>query len=229
MGERGWGGVTESMVWNGECPDHIRRERERHTSHERITFIALRVCSAGGQAWRRSPRGPYFLCLCKESKQRNTPQAARPTLRSGSASGPGIFVRHILCHTKTPPSMAAPFGFYPVHSPCLKGARKQRRQQQKRAGFGCVRCSFGAPEVRQSRRVKPRRGDAQGCASFPDDTGCVFRKFPPGLRTRRTAAGGPPGCAFFAYFLCTSKESKAPAASGAMPGLNQTHTERCTQ
>ena len=115
-----------------------------------------------------------------------------------------------MCHTKTPSSMTAPFGFYPAHSPCLMGTPKSRSNGDASA------LALGPPEVRQSRRVQPRRGGAQGCAPFSVGAGCPVRKFPPGLRTRRAAAGGPPGCAFFAYFLCTSKESRAPAASGTM-------------
>ena len=51
--------------------------------------------------WRRSPRRPYFLCLCKESRQRKHTPAVRPLLRSGFAVPARIFVRGILPRTKT--------------------------------------------------------------------------------------------------------------------------------
>ena len=43
----------------------------------------------------RSPRGVTFFACAKKVTKESTPQAARPALRSGSASEPGIFVRHI--------------------------------------------------------------------------------------------------------------------------------------
>ena len=46
------------------------------------------------KAFRANARVTFFACAKKVTKE-STPQAARPALRSGSASGPGIFVRHI--------------------------------------------------------------------------------------------------------------------------------------
>jgi hypothetical protein len=46
--------------------------------------------------WCRSPRGASFLCLCKERTKETHPRRhALRAARSGYASGPGIFVRHI--------------------------------------------------------------------------------------------------------------------------------------
>ncbi|SDQ82493.1 hypothetical protein SAMN05428982_2098 [Pseudoxanthomonas sp. CF385] len=47
-----------------------------------------------------------------------------------------------MCHTKTPPIRAAPFGFYPAHSPCLMGALKS---QVKGVPAGYVRLDFRGP------------------------------------------------------------------------------------
>ena len=129
----------------------------------------------------------FFLCLCKEGTS--------------------------LCHTETPPIQGGTLRVLPRPLAMPHGALKSTSEA---CAPNLSVLASGAPEVRQSRRVKPRRGAAQGCAAFSAGAGCPVRKFPPRLRTRRAAAGGPPGCAFFAYFLCTSKESKAPAASGAM-------------
>lgn len=67
----------------------------------------------------------HFLCLCtapkartakptrrasaasQESNQRNTPSSSRPPLRSGSMSGPGVFLGHFgRCATKARPRAA---------------------------------------------------------------------------------------------------------------------------
>ena len=38
-----------------------------------------------------------------------------------------------MCHTKTPSSMTAPFGFYPARSPCLMGAPKSTSNSTSRS------------------------------------------------------------------------------------------------
>src|SRR5690606_6288639 len=58
--------------------------------------------------------------------------------------------------------------------------------------------TFGAPPERRSRRTRPRRGAAQGCAAFSAEAGCLLGK------SRRLRGPGAqhrarrPGCAFFA-------------------------------
>ena len=69
--------------------------------------------------------------LVQRKEQRNTPQAARPALRSGSAGGPGISVRHI----------PVPYGNAVIRDGALRvlpdplavphGARRQHRPQKR--------------------------------------------------------------------------------------------------
>ncbi len=158
-------------------------------------------------------RGGLLSLLVQRKKQRNTPQAARPALRSGSASGPGISVRHI----------HVPYGNAVIHDGALRVLPgpltaphgDPKASKSKVAASDVSDVALGAPEVRQSRRVKPRRGGAQGCAPFSYGAGCPARKFPPGLRTRRAAAGGPPGGVSFAYFSLHKQRKVGPPRQAA--------------
>ncbi len=160
-------------------------------------------------------RGGLLSLLVQRKKQRNTPQAARPprcALRVRERAG-NFRKAHPCAIRKRRPSRAAPCGFYPTHSPCLMGAQKPR-------ATACTysESSFfisGAPEVRQSWRVKPCRGGAQGCAPFSAGAGCLVRKFPPRLRTRRAAAGGPPWGVSFAYFSLHKQRKVGPPRRAA--------------
>ena len=158
-----------------------------------------------------------FLSLLVQRKEpkKHAPGGTPCALRRVRERAGNFRKAHPCAIRKRRPSGAAPFGFYPAHSPRLMGTQKSRGNSTA-ARADASASALGPPEVRQSRRVKPQRGGAQGCAPFSYRAGCPARKFLPRLRTRRAAAGGPPGCAFFAYFLCTSKESKASAASGTM-------------
>ena len=92
--ERGWGEGQRSRSTPAISDVSASAAHSKRTLMMNVLSASF-VGGALGQAWRRSPRGRPFLCSCKERNQRNTPQAARPALRSGFASGPGIFVRHI--------------------------------------------------------------------------------------------------------------------------------------
>lgn len=75
---------------------------------------------------------------------------------------------------------------------------------------------FGAPFRSGSPGgSNPVRGGAQGCAPFSYGPGWPLRKFPPGLRTRRLAAGGPPGCVSFAYFSLHKQRKVRPPRPAA--------------
>ncbi len=105
----------------------------------------------------------FFACAKKVTKE-STPQAARPALRSGSASGPGISVRHI----------PVPYGNAVIHdgalrvvpSPLAVPHGDPKASKSKAAASDVSGVALGPPEVRQSRRVKPRRGGAQDVRRF---------------------------------------------------------------
>ncbi|MDR7068961.1 hypothetical protein J2X02_001812 [Pseudoxanthomonas japonensis] len=158
--------------------------------------------------------GAFFLCLCKErSKETHPRRHALRAARFASASGPGISVRHI----HVPYGNAAhperrPAGFT---RPTRRASWGQKAQSDSVHVLGIFVFISGAPEVRQSWRVKPRRGGAQGCAPFSAGAGCLVRKFPPRLRTRRVAAGGPPGGVSFAYFSLHKQRKVGPPRRAA--------------
>jgi len=86
VGERGWG-------------EGQRRHCPTRTGFGTASAMAV-VSSPCGMdffywMYGAARRGGLLSLLVQRKKQRNTPQAARPALRSGSAGGPGIFVWHI--------------------------------------------------------------------------------------------------------------------------------------
>ena len=107
-------------------------------------------------AFFRSPSGraAYFLCLCKESRQRNTPRAPRPAgilpfgyaspLRVPQTAHPcadcGIGAIH----------RAAPAGFSSAASPRLTGAPEERRTFHVRRGKS---------RAKQSRRSRAEKAE----------------------------------------------------------------------
>ena len=184
-----------------------------HNIHDRA-FMAPCGMDLLTHTWCRSPRRPYFLCLCKESRQRNTPQAARPALRSGSASGPGIFVRHI----------HVPYGNAVIHDGAL------------RVLPGPLAAPHGDPKATSTAKT---RADPSGTALGPLRSGSHggrnpagaahrdVRRFRPGQdalseNSRRDCAPAARGgrtvgvCFFCLLFFAQAKKSRAPAASGTM-------------
>ena len=161
--------------------------------------------------------------LVQRKEQRNTPQAARPSLRYGSASGPGIFVRQILVPYENAVNHDGALRVLP--SPLAVPHGDPKATSKAKARVGPSDAAPGAPEVRQSQRVKPRRGAAHGCAAFSAGAGCPVRKFPLGLRTRRAAVGGPPGGVSFAYFSL-HKQRKVRPPRPAAPCVSKKDSSR---
>ena len=67
-------------------------------------------------------------------------------------------------------------------------------------------------EARQEGREKPRRGGAHECAPFPEAQDASYGNSRPACEPGGFIAGRDVGCAFFGYFLCTSKESDSRKA-----------------
>ena len=95
------------------------------------------------QAWRRWPRGRHltshsavekhlFACAKKGTKE-TRPRRHALRFAPGPRAGREFSYGTSLCHTKTPSSMTAPFGFYPARSPCLMGAPKSRSNSNSRS------------------------------------------------------------------------------------------------
>jgi hypothetical protein len=178
----------------------------------------LVVCVHALHAWCRSPRRPSFFACAKKEAKKHTP-GGTPCASLRVRERPGNFRKaHPCAIRKRRPSGAAPFGFYPAHSPCLMGARRQEREQSHGARRSVRRGSWG-PLRSGSHGGQNPQGGAQGCAPFSAGSGGPVRKFPPGLRTRRAAAGGPPGGVSFAYFSL-HKQRKAGPPRRAAPCLN---------
>ena len=123
MGERGWG--------EGPRSRDLHPPRDCAHVHDDALFDGLAgwifLLTHGA-----ARRGGILSLLVQRKNQRNTPQAARPALRSGSASGPGISVRHI----------PVPYGNAVIHDGALRvlpdplavphgGPEKQEQQQQQ--------------------------------------------------------------------------------------------------
>ena len=166
---------------------------------------------------------PFFARAKKGTKETRPRRHALRAVRSGSASGPGIFVRHI----------RVPYENAVIHDGALRvlpdplavphGAPKT--SESNRVARTLLPLLLGPPEVRQSRRVKPRKGGAQGCASFSYRAGCPARS------SRRdcapAACGGRTAGVCFLCLLSLHKQrgasqqpngrsSRASAASGAI-------------
>ena len=178
--------------------------------------VVLGIELAGAASMVRSPRGVTFFACAKKVTKESTPQAARTprfALRVRERSG-NFRKAHPCAIRKRRPSGAAPFGFYPAHSPCLMGALKSH---SKGVHSRSVRVGFRGPlKVRQSRRVKPAGRRTRMCAVFgrgrrPRPKILAGTAHPP--RSGGRTAGG---CFFCLLFFAQAKKSRAPAASGAM-------------
>ncbi len=175
----------------------------------------------------RSPRGVTFFACAKKVTKESTPLAACPSLREGSAIVPGISGRGILPLPETAHILVRrPSGFTRPACHALKGAREAKaragQQQQRSIKNRCVRNAlalalallllllFGAPSAAVATVGKPAGRRTRMCGVLGRHRMCR-PKIPTGdTDPSRFAAGARgPGCAFFAYFLCTSKESEA--------------------
>jgi hypothetical protein len=180
--------------------------------------IGLRRFGIRAHGWRRSPRWPYFLCLCKESKQRKHTPAVRPPQSGGCAVPAGIFVRAILAHTKTAHVLcAAPLGFDPPGLPDLRGPEAASDTSVASSLPLLSPLPLGPLEARRVGRVKPE-GRRHGWRRFRMAQGCALRKFPARSRTRSAQRGGRAAWGVFLWsFLCTSKERTPPRRAAPCP------------
>ena len=165
-----------------------------------------------------------FLSLLVQRKEpkKHAPGGTPCALRRVRERSVNFRKAHPCAIRKRRPSGAAPFGFYPAHPPCLMGTPKSRSNRDASA------LALGPPEVRQSRRVQPQRGAAQGCAAFSYGARCPARKFPPGLRTSRWRRADRRGVLSFAYFSLHKQRkvgpprraAPSPPTCGAKPPAN---------
>ena len=166
----------------------------------------------------RSPRGVTFFACAKKVTKESTPQAARPALRSGSASEPGIFVRHI-------------------HVPYENAAHPGRRPSgftwpARRASWGPGSGSKGKVKssarvsICQARLVGPLRSGSPGGSNPAGAAHKDVRRFRPGQdapseNSRRDCAPAAQrradrrGVFLLPTFLCTSKEKVGPPRRAA--------------
>ena len=85
----------------------------------------------------------FFACAKKSKQKKHTPGGTPSALRApGPRAGREFPYGTSLCHTETPSSMTAPFGFYPARSPCLMGTLKS---QVKGVHAESVRVGFRGP------------------------------------------------------------------------------------
>ena len=160
--------------------------------------------------------GVPFFARAKKGTKETRPRRHALRFAPGPRAGREFSYGTSLCHTKTPSSMTAPFGFYPAHSPRLMGTRRQHQQQRRAPIRQAPLLGPLGPAVTGGKTPQGRR---TGRAPFSAGAGCPVRKFPPGLRTRRAAAGGPPGGVSFAYFSL-HKQRKVGPPRRAAPCLN---------
>ena len=165
----------------------------------------LVVCVHALHAWCRSPRRPSFFACAKKEAKKHTP-GGTPCASLRVRERPGNFRKaHPCAIRKRRPSGAAPFGFYPAHSPCLMGARRQEREQSHGARRSVRRGSWGplGPAVTAGKTRRAAHKDA--------------RRFRPGQEapsenSRRDCAPAAQrradrrGVFLLPTFLCTSKE-----------------------
>jgi len=181
----------------------------------------LRVAWPGGmgsvdlQAWRRSPRRASLSLLVQRKEPKKHAPGGTPCASLRVRERAGNFRKaHPYAIRKRRHPWRRPTGFTRPASRASWGPKDESKTKLASDASGVA---SGPPEVRQSRWVKPVGRRTWMCAVFV--RGRMPRtKIPAGTAHPPLAAGGPPGCAFFAYFLCTSKESRASAASGAMHG-----------
>ena len=187
-------------------------------------FMALRDGSSSLWRWRRSPQGAFFLCLCKERIKETHPRRhALRAARSGSASRPGIFVRHI--HVPYENAVIHDGALRVLPGPLAVPHGDPKAINSKAAASDLSGVALGAPEVRQSRRVKPAGRRTRMCGVF--GRGRMPRPKIPAGTAHPARSGGRTagGCFFCLLFFAQAKKSRAFAASGAMFDLPQTHSE----
>ena len=192
------------------------------------------VGGALGQRWCRSPRGHsltshsavekhLFARAKKGTKETRPRRHALRAARAGSASGPGISVRHI----------HVPYGNAVIHDGAL------------RVLPGPLAAPHGDPKATSTAKT---RADPSGTALGPLRSGSHGGRNPAGAAHRTCPVFGrgrmprpkipagtahPPrsggrtagGCFFCLLFFAQAKKSRAPAASGTKRGQQRASAE----
>jgi hypothetical protein len=173
-------------------------------------------------------RAAYFLCSCRESKQRDTPQNIAPLghpaqrvraigrvpLTAHPCAGNGIGAIH----------RAAPAGLFVRCRRNVMGTRKSqssahRARQSKNVHPAYVGARFIAPgsalDPSFDLGVPVSRGEGMTDSPFrvarrmraSSRMDMDVHRANPGMTSRTAEGGAAPGGPFFGYFLCASKES----------------------
>ena len=179
--------------------------------------LARGAVRASGDA-RAAAGVTFFACAKKVTKETHPWRRALRAPRSGSAIGPGIFGRGLLPLPKTAHiPVRRPAGFTRPACHALTGTREAKAgaavpaMASMNSPFVAFAFAPGPPSAAVAPVGKPE-GRRARCAAFWAGTGMCLPKIPIGDTDPSRAAVGArrPGCAFFGYFLCTSKESDAP-------------------
>jgi hypothetical protein len=177
------------------------------------------------QAGGSSRRPTYFLCWCKESRQRKHLESMRRTISSVA------------------PDRCAPAGGVRVlakpRSTGVPGQHEVMRPLSRPGGIEAAAgpAGYRAPDENAKGEVVairiPGRGKA-GCARTSPGTAverCFARARTPPAGAQRSGATPEIVCvfqgAFFAYFLCTSKESRSAAGTNPRPAGTPSDPRAC--
>ena len=185
--------------------------------------------------WRAS----HFLCLHKESNQRNAPSRSRSRghpARVTSRAGSGVCRQYVhVLSANSRASCARPFGlFLRLLAATWRGpGRAKEKRGSCRRSFKNERSDvllFAVdPSVKQRRSDEEAactaRGARHGWRAFGDRAGAL----PPNPADRSEparSAGAQPRVHFFGYFLCASKESDSAARKADETRQGRTLTQR---
>jgi hypothetical protein len=178
--------------------------------HAQRSWVCLQ---AGGS----SRRPTYFLCWCKESRQRKHLESMRRTTSpvAPDRCAPAGDVRALAKHRSTgvpgqhavmrplsrPGGIEAAAAAGPARPREAKAIARGEAAALPLPGHGeggCARASPGTPVERGFASARTSPAGAQRSGATPEMV-CVFQG------------------AFFAYFLCTSKESRSAAGTTSRP------------
>ncbi len=188
-----------SSARSGGC--HIRRGR--------LSLIALREGLSVADAWRRSPRGPYFsLLVQRKVGKRNTPRRSARRCAAGSQSRREFSDRASCPGRKRRTSVCAALRVLPAVTAGPQGGR-ERHLPDLRSFCCCSRF-----------RVPMRHGEWAGQnpqGAVMDDGVFVWHMDVPYENSRsarepgaRSAEGVPPGVCFFDSFFAQAKKECPP-------------------
>jgi len=172
------------------------------------------LASFKSRASTRLRRAAYFLCSCKESRQRNTPQRIAPfghRAQRVRVSGRVPLIAHPVQQRNARDPSRAPCGPDRPLSPQCHGApgtaeraRPARRSQSRKASQA-VALDVRAPSAAaRAGRISPQ-GRAQGCARVREWAGSPSSETRPDLAHCRRQRGSR-GAFLLVTFLCASKE-----------------------